>query len=259
MCDTKACQDCYGYEKIGSGVFCCPACLTRVTRLKKTPGSYLRAKYVKAGILAKGITETQNDTAALAVVENDSQETNKENNPSKPLDWADDEMDSIDPTQTQDTLPLGQGERSKTVLEDKDDTDDEEDEEEESSNGKDDDKDEEESIVDESQEGAFILSSYERKKIRRSRAKDDDTETKSDKEKNKSTEKTVAKVDTTANMSKENDTSKIICKYFVKGLCKHGMLGRTSKEGKDSCRFMHPKVCQRWISNSYSDSPQGVQ
>ena len=48
---------------------------------------------------------------------------------------------------------------------------------------------------------------------------------------------------------KDLTSQKAICSHFKKGTCKHGLLGMTKTEDRDSCSFHHPKVCMNWINN----------
>ena len=36
-----------------------------------------------------------------------------------------------------------------------------------------------------------------------------------------------------------------ICRHYARGTCRHGLLGRTKKEGILACKFRHPKACQK--------------
>ena len=48
---------------------------------------------------------------------------------------------------------------------------------------------------------------------------------------------------------------KDICKFFLKGCCKHGFKGTTEKDGVAKCKFQHPALCKRYMD--FGDSPSG--
>ena len=49
-----------------------------------------------------------------------------------------------------------------------------------------------------------------------------------------------------------------LCRHYVRGTCKHGMLGRNPKDGVQTCKFYHAKTCMKWVNNGASKShPKG--
>ena len=46
-----------------------------------------------------------------------------------------------------------------------------------------------------------------------------------------------------------SNSEKPLCRHFSKGNCRHGLLGKTQRDDVESCPFMHPKVCMKWINN----------
>ena len=53
----------------------------------------------------------------------------------------------------------------------------------------------------------------------------------------------------------EETDPKEVCKFFLKGCCKHGYKGTVEKDGVAKCRFLHPSLCKRYMD--HGDSPSG--
>ena len=59
-------------------------------------------------------------------------------------------------------------------------------------------------------------------------------------------------------MNPRDDDNRPICKFYLKGSCKHGLLGKKTIDGKNRCNFKHPKTCMKWLNNGNNkEHPKG--
>ena len=51
------------------------------------------------------------------------------------------------------------------------------------------------------------------------------------------------------NPKKIGETSKDICRHYMRGICRYGMLGKTQRDGVSGCAYSHPRACRKWMDN----------
>ena len=87
-----------------------------------------------------------------------------------------------------------------------------------------------------------------KKKKSEKESSSDDSDDESDFIRVKKKKKKEKKKDGKKDKKTHDEESDKHCKYFLKGSCRHGFLGKKSYEGVEKCKYVHPMVCKKFMN-----------